>query len=244
MPHLTVSGTWNVRDPGGFKTRTGKIVKAGVILRSGNLDKLPDTSQQQLIDYGVQTIIDIRDEWEAENYPNVFINSPTVTYRNVPFLGDALSGDQTWQTETSDFTHLHELYIKYVQRCQPQIANIMTAIAESDSVVMVHCHAGKDRTGIIAALLLSLVDVPDDVIAEDYSLSSAQISHLIKEWRAYNLEKGRDMRKFERKVASEPETILRTLQFVRDTFDSTEAYLSHCGVSDATLTELKQQLLT
>jgi protein-tyrosine phosphatase len=243
MLQLTVPGTWNVRDPGGFQTRTGKTVKTGVMLRSGNLDKLPAASQKQLIDYGVKTVVDIRDEWEAENYPNVFINGSTVIYRNVPFLGDALSGDQNWQAESSDFTHLHELYIKYVQRCQPQIADIMTAITESESVVMVHCHAGKDRTGIIAALLLSLINVPDDVIAEDYSLSSAQISHLIKEWRAYNLEKGRDMQKFERKVASDPETILRTLQFVRDTFGSTEAYLRQCGVSDATLTILRQRLL-
>lgn len=243
MSHIHIVGTYNVRDLGGLPTLTGKQTKLHTILRAGNLDKLPVTSQEQLLTYGVTTIIDIRDEWEATHYPNVFAHSPRVNYHNLPLLGDSLSNDITWQSESESYDDLHELYIKYVERCQTQIAQIFTTIASSPSATLFHCHAGKDRTGIIAALLLSVVGVSIHDISEDYRVSSTQIPHLIDEWRQYAMKNGQDMERFNRKVASVPQTIIEMLHFIQSKYDNTANYLLTCGLSKARLAQLQERFI-
>jgi protein-tyrosine phosphatase len=240
---IHVVGTYNVRDLGGLPTSTGRQTRLHRIVRSGNLDKIPLASQEQLLTYGVATIVDIRDEWESANYPNVFQHSSRVMYHNLPLLGDALSNDATWKSESEEYEYLHELYIKYLERCQNQIAGIFTAIAEGESITLFHCHAGKDRTGLIAALLLSVVGVANHDIAEDYRLSDTQITHLIDEWRQYALQHGQDMERFDRKVQSVPQTIIETLRYVQNEYGDTSHYLQTCGVSRASLTRLQERFL-
>lgn len=243
MSQINIVGTYNVRDLGGLPTITGKKTKSHMILRSGNLDKIPVASQEQLLTYGVTTIIDIRDEWEVTHYPNVFAQSPHVNYHNIPLLGDTLSNDITWQAESDSYEYLHELYIKYLERCQAQIAQIFTAIASSDPITLFHCNAGKDRTGIIAALLLSVVGVANHDIAEDYRVSSKQIIHLIDEWRQYAIQNEQDMERFNRKVASVPQTIIKSLHFIESKYDNTASYLQTCGVSQASITQLQERFI-
>ncbi len=71
LAQINIAGVYNIRDLGGLPTRTGEKTKSHMILRSGNLDKIPVSAQEQLLAYGVKTILDIRDEWEATHYPNV-----------------------------------------------------------------------------------------------------------------------------------------------------------------------------
>jgi protein-tyrosine phosphatase len=239
MQSITVTGTYNVRDLGGYITVHGTQTKRQMLIRSGNLDKIPVSSQRQLIDYGVTTVIDIRDEWEAEHYPNVFANSSTIKYLNLPLIGDALSNDETWQRESENYIFLHELYINYLERCKSQIKAIFTAISQSKSTTIFHCHAGKDRTGIITALLLSSLGVQDHDIAEDYSLSNQQITHLIADWREYAVQKGQDMKHFEVKIASSPETIIEMLNYIQKKYGSTAGYLQSCDISDDVINQLQ-----
>src|SRR5690606_34189317 len=103
-----------LRDLGGIAVSDSYIIKANALLRSGNLDKLPKESQRHLLDYGIKTVIDLRDEWEIEAYPNVFENSDSVIYHNLPLIGDDLSNNADWQSETKHYIDLHELYIKYI----------------------------------------------------------------------------------------------------------------------------------
>jgi protein-tyrosine phosphatase len=239
MRSITVNGTYNVRDLGGYETAHGTQTKWRMLIRSGNLDKIPVSSQQQLIDYGVATVIDIRDEWEAVHYPNVFANSTDIKYRNLPLIGDTLSNDETWQRDSENYNQLSELYITYLEHCKSQIKAIFTAISEGESGIIFHCHAGKDRTGIITALLLSSLGVRDHDIAEDYSQSHQQITHLIAEWREYALQKERDMKQFEVKVASSPETIIEMLNYIQQKYSSTAGYLQSCDISDSVINRLQ-----
>lgn len=243
MPELKVEGTYNMRDLGGYITKDDDIVKHKTLIRSGNLDKLPETSQNTLLDYGIQTIIDVRDEWEAENYPNPFVSYDEVKYYNLPLIGDALSNDEGFQVDTRDYVHLNELYIKYIDRCQPQIGQIISTVSDSEMGIVIHCHAGKDRTGIIVALILSVIGIKDDEIANDYALSNQNIQHLISEWRAYEKSKGYDMEQFERNNSSLPETIIETLGHIRENYGSVGDYLRRCGLSKEQLSCLKDKFL-
>ena len=81
---LEIEGSWNVRDIGGYPTADGGTTRWGVLLRSGDLARVSPTGQQALIDYGVRTIIDLRDLNEVRSLPNVFAQSPTVAYHHLP----------------------------------------------------------------------------------------------------------------------------------------------------------------
>lgn len=241
--HLKVEGTYNIRDLGGYPVAGGATTARHIFIRAGNLDQLPLASQQQLIDYGVKTVIDLRDEWEAEKYPNVFESSASVKYINLPLIGNALSQNKTWKAETQHYEGLHELYGKYLERCQPQIGTIFTSMAESTSTVIFHCYAGKDRTGIIAALLLGVAGVPEQLIAKDYAHSKRKIAHLIKQWRVYAIEHGQDMPRFEEDIASKSSTMLSMLTDIKLRYRNVADYLRVCGVTDNHLAVLRSRFI-
>lgn len=243
MRQLTIQGTYNIRDLGGMSTIGGQSIKQKVLLRSGNLDKLPLESQQAIIDYGVKTIVDLRDEWEVEHYPNMFEHSEQVRYHNRPLIGDELSNDEIWKSETKNYADLAELYIKYLERCKTQIGKIISTLANSQSATVIHCHAGKDRTGMIIALILGLVGISDDDIAEDYALSRENIEHLVQEWRAYTIENDGNLEQLERDSDSIPETIHKILTYIRHEYETIEHYLSRCGVSAVQLEKIRTNLV-
>lgn len=239
MGYLDIRGTYNIRDLGGTIVSDSETIKNTVLLRSGNLDKLPEKSQQQLIDYGVKTVIDLRDEWEIDLYPNIFENSDAASYHNLPLIGDALSHDSDWQRETGEYVELHELYIKYIDGCQTQIGKIISTIADSETGIIVHCYAGKDRTGIITALVLASIGVDDKVIATDYALSFQNIQHLVKEWREYAIENGRDLEQLERDAGSKPETMIQVFKHIRQQYRGINQFLTNCGVSKTQLQQIR-----
>lgn len=235
---IDIEGGYNIRDLCDFQTIAGRFTQRRVLIRSGNLDKISLTAQQQLIDYGVKTIIDLRDEWETLNFPNPFAQSNFVTYLNLPLVGDSLSDNAAWKAETQNYTTLDALYIKYLDHCQRQIGAIVSTIAESTFPTVFHCHAGKDRTGIVTALLLGALGVSDAAIAQDYAQSAAQISHLIEQWRAYAVEHEQDMQHFERGAASDAKTILNVLDYLTRQYGSVTRYLYQCKVSDSQIERL------
>lgn len=244
MSQLAVEGTYNIRDLGGLLTSDGQSIKHRTLLRSGNLDKLPESSQQALIDYGVKTVIDLRDEWETEFYPNVFENSDLVSYHKLPLIGEALSNDADWQRDSGDYVELHDLYINYIDRCQAQIGAIISTIAERETAILIHCYAGKDRTGIIVALILASLGVSEKTIAEDYALSYGNIQHLVQEWRQYAIENGRDLEQVERDASSSPRTIVEVIRHINKKYGSVDDYLKECGISIAKLQNLKNKAIT
>jgi protein-tyrosine phosphatase len=241
--HLILEGGFNIRDLGDYSTEDGRLTQWKTLVRAGNLDQLSATGQQQLLDYGVKTIIDLRDEWEVESYPNPFAQNPAVRYMNLPLIGDAIAESDAWKAEKGNYSETHELYARYLAHCQVQIGTIIKAIAESSSTTVIHCHAGKDRTGIVAALVLAAVGVPSVVIAADYALSETQIEHLREQWRAYAIERGQDMDRFERIHSAKPHTMLTMLSILKERYGSITSYLAMCGVSQSQLDQLRERLV-
>jgi protein-tyrosine phosphatase len=231
MRQFNVDGGYNIRDLGGYPTQDGRITQYGILIRSGNLDQVSPTGAVQLVGLGASTIIDIRDEWEVENYPDVFAQSSAVTYANLPFMGTALSSTDGWKARTQTYEQLEKLYEIYLEGCRPQIGAIITAIAASKPAAVFHCHAGKDRTGLIAALLLGAAGVPAQVIAEDYAETNQQIMGLVAGWRVSAQAQGQDMQKFARDTGAVAETMLKTLNYLEQRYGGVTNYLVQCGVS-------------
>ena len=240
MPiNLQFEGGYNLRDLGTMPTRQGQLTSNKVFIRSGNLDKLSASAQEQLIQYGVKTVIDLRNQWECQIAPNVFAQSNRVRYRNIPLIEDGLNNNEEFEVRIESCSNLYEIYRIYLDSCQVQIGAIMSAIAESPTTTIFHCYAGKDRTGIIAALLLALVEVDKTLIAADYAETNQQIRHLVEEWRANTIKKQGDLAKLERDASAKPETILNSLSHVRENYGSAEGYLLVCGVTNNQIAQLK-----
>jgi protein-tyrosine phosphatase len=138
----------------------------------------------------------------------------------------------------------YEAYIAILEGGKPRFRQVIETLAGPRNVpALFHCHAGKDRTGLVAALLLSLAKVPAEVIAGDYALTLQYLAPLIKQWRAELVEARRDLTKFDRDNACDPQTMLKTLEFLDHKYDGAEGYLRQAGVSQASLENLKAALV-
>lgn len=169
---LAWDGCGNVRDLGGLPSADGSVTRWSSLIRADFLNKLSDAGRQALLDYGVRTIIDLRAAHEAQADPSVFA-APTAhpsmpAYLNLPieYYYPHVSALISKAASRAD------VYCIILDQYPDAVAAIMRAIASAQpGGVVIHCHAGNDRTGIVAALLLRLAGVPADAIAEDYAAS-------------------------------------------------------------------------
>jgi protein-tyrosine phosphatase len=243
MRNLTVDGVYNIRDLGGYPTDDGHSTRWKVFVRAGDMSKVSDEGCLRLTDYGVKTIIDLRDEWEVESFPNVWVQATDIHYANLPLIGNQLSQDEAWKSASEKHQYLHEHYTYYLDHCQSQIAAIIGAVVESTSGMLFHCYMGKDRTGLIAGLLLGAVGVPAEVIADDYAQTSQHYAALIPEWRVRAIERGEDAARFDRDVASAPQTMLETLAYLGTHYGGLTDYLRECGVTAEQIIELRERFV-
>ena len=247
--HLDFSTLLNARDLGYLPTRDGRLTRPGTLVRSEYLGFLDAAGRQALLDYGVRTIIDLRFAWELVKDANPFQLNPSndagyVGYVNISLLGEA--GDphyeplQALEKKGGSPTAWVE---PQLELGGAQIARIMKTIANAPAGgVLFHCYAGKDRTGVIAQLLLSLAGVPDEVIVEDHLLSNERLASRTQP--LLDAIEDLDERERQRVVWSvDADTARKVLNFVKHHHGSAEAYLRHTGLTDAEIAQLRGRLL-
>lgn len=150
----------NVRDLGGIAIEPDHRVRPRALVRSDNLDQLDGTGIAAVRSANVSRIVDLRSVWECQRFPSPFAHDPV--WENV-WLNDPGEPDESRLS-------LAEQYCNALDRQQGRIALAIAAIADAPpGCVVVACHAGKDRTGVVIALTLHLVGVSDQAIAEDYA---------------------------------------------------------------------------
>jgi protein-tyrosine phosphatase len=235
--HLPVTGTFNVRDLGGYLTPLGET-RWRRILRADGLHRLDAAGMDALVGEGVATVIDLRHQGETESQPNPFSGNRAVAYHNVSLF------DQLAPEPKPGGNVLLELYKNALDRRQAAIAEVLTIIADAPpGVVLFHCTAGKDRTGIVSALLLALVGVEATLIAEDYALTGPAIAPMLEEIVAHAVARGADINTFRALLGSEPETMEATIAYLIENYGTVEHYLSGIGLSDGTIDRLRHRLL-
>ena len=200
-----------------------------------------------MIDYGITTVIDLRAESERVGSPgppfsNFQSTSPVqpATDTNGPVnLHLALVDDQTVPF-LNDAPTMPDRYRLMLDRCQPGLSAIFNAIAEADGPVLFHCFAGKDRTGLVAAMMLSLAGVDPEAIGADYAATDAQLATRYAEWLAKaspeRLEEMRD------ELRCPPEWMLGTLEYAEQTWGGVESYLEAAGVAPGNIDRLTTKL--
>lgn len=236
--HLPLSGTYNVRDIGGYRTHDGHTTRWRTIFRADSLHRLTAEAQTTLLAHGLRTIVDLRRSEEVQAAPNVFANATTVTYRQLSLMIDTPPDPQNPRS-------LVEVYRHILDERQEQVYAVLSTLARPEHLpVLVHCTAGKDRTGIIMALALGLAGVPEDTIVEDYALSATYLrGTFLNEMRQRALARGYTWEQYEPMVASPPEHMRTILAYLGERYGGFEAYARSIGLRPAQLHELRSALV-
>lgn len=170
---LEWDGCLNVRDLGGLPTTDGRRTRRGAVVRADNLDRLTAEGWAALQEYGIRTVVDLRD---AEDYRPLLPRPEGVDLVRVPL--DELAGPEWWERFGElDGTPLS--FTPYLRHCADAVTAVVAAVAGAGpGAVAVHCGAGRDRTGLAALVLLAAAGVAPAAIVSDYLLSAPNLRPL------------------------------------------------------------------
>lgn len=229
--HLNWEGCHNVRDLGGMSAPGGET-RWGELIRGDEPSHLTEAGWAALESHGVRTVIDLRNE--AEVGPDIADRPNSVTTVHLPL--DGLEHDDYWDHWAQEPPPLY--YGTFLERFPERTATVLKAIANAPpGGVYFHCVGGRDRTGLIALLLLALAHVPSREIADDHELSLERVGPIYERL-------GRDDRELNERLlrghgTTPREIVLATL----GTLD-VEAHLREGGLDDAELAGLAGRLVT
>ncbi|WP_432971714.1 tyrosine-protein phosphatase [Dactylosporangium sp. CA-233914] len=227
---------FNFRDLGGYATADGRVTRWRRLFRSDSLSRIDPADATTFTELGVKTVIDLRRPREIARDGRVHAFDG-LTYHHISPVHaeweEALDPE-----ETDDARWLANRYLELARDGHAAVARAVEVIADADNApVVVHCVAGKDRTGVVSAVTLAALGVPDEVIAADYALTSAATERSIAFLRALNPEVAQMPRRW---LLSPAATMTYFLADLRTRHGSVRDYLA---LPDATLARLEENLL-
>jgi protein-tyrosine phosphatase len=243
---IPLQGAWNTRTFAGLQGTHGPI-PASAFVRTSDLGRLTAADRDALAAAGVTLDIDLRTADEQAQSPDLLADDARFAYQRISLMGTEKMDLQKMMTTFPD--SLGAAYVQWLDHSQPQFKQVFQRIAaEREGTVLFHCTAGKDRTGIIAGLLLDLAGVPRADIVHNYAISAhylegqpkdsamnAQIMELIRQ----NPEIGRKMAGMS---GTAPENMEMFLVALHQQYGGAEGYLKSIGVSEAEIDQLKLRL--
>ncbi len=229
---LTFEGCVNFRDLGGYRTTDGMALGWRRLFRADGLHRLTAADHRQLIDLGVATVIDLRTVDEAEQRGRFPVTEVPVRYVDLP-LTDVLPTTEelpSW----AEASYVASRYALMVSEGGPALTGAFAALASGDSLPAIfHCSAGKDRTGVLSALILAFLGVPDETIVADYALSAPAMERLLERLQAEYPDAVEEVLRYAPAVLQvRPETMEEFLQTLRDEYGSYAALAASLGVTD------------
>ena len=226
--HIQFEACFNFRDLGGYPTVDGHEVSRRALYRSDSLHRLSANDLERLAALGIRAVIDLRTSAELADTGRVADHLERV-FKHIPCedpLDDYLLSRA-------------ELYFAFAQARGPQLADAFHFVASEHGPIVFHCMAGKDRTGILAALLLATLGVPDTTIAADYALTERRLAPLL----AWATEHDVELAAWLTQVAptgmldTPAEAMLEFLSKLRAEYGTLDDYISSAGV-EANTTEI------
>lgn len=242
---VALAGVFNFRDLGGYPTRDGRTVRWHTLFRADGLDRLTPGDVEMLRAYGLRTVIDLRMHHELEERGRFPVDTYPVTFHHLSVM------DKTWDREgaarddlpAADF--LHARYTEMLDEAGSRYADALRLLAADEALPAVfHCAAGKDRTGLLAMLVLGTLGVGHDDIVEDYALTSATMD-------AFRAHATRDPSAAEGLArmpvmffAADPDAMSRLLSDIESAHGSVRGFVQALGVGPDVIAALEAKLLT
>jgi protein-tyrosine phosphatase len=226
--HLQFESCRNFRDLGGYPGTGGRRTRWRRLFRADGLAQLSAADRAVLASLGVRIVIDLRTDLEVESrgrLPDV----EGVTYHHLP-LTDTLPGAEN-APEWDDAGFVAQRYASFVEGGTASLGTAIDLLSEPGNLPAVfHCSVGKDRTGVLAAVVLGLLGVPDDVIVDDYALSKDAMARILERLEAEYPDAADVVARFAPVILSvQPEAMAGFLAEIRRRFGSFDAMADELG---------------
>jgi protein-tyrosine phosphatase len=235
-----VPGTANFRDLGGTPARGGLQVRPGRLFRSDALSRLTPDGRAAIVEgLGVRLAVDLRSSAEVQVAPVDPGLSPPLVVRHIPLW------DGTRPTKQSGIMQLplSQKYGMLASIAMDQVREAVSALLEADAPAVVFCSAGKDRTGIVSAVLLGVLGASTETIVAEYAKTEPNTEAI---WRRLAKMRGLDKTLGDLQPGdrhASPETMADFLDILREGFGGLDAYIEALGLSAAQREDARQRLL-
>ncbi len=251
MPHVPLQGIFNLRDLGGYSTTNGQVVREGCLFRSDELHALTDADLDVVATLGIRVLFDLRNQVERDLHPNPEFDDVIVHERQAPpqdasgmTLEEKLAaGEAPAQADDEEFGGIYVILLTYLAS---ELRHIVQLASEADEKpLLFHCVAGKDRTGITAAILLGLLGVDDETILDDYELTTQlwtprrmeQLADLVVQ---HNL----DVDNLHKMVSARRPVLAKALAHIHSEYGGFDNYaVDALGVDRSVIDQLRTRLL-
>lgn len=227
MKRYAINSQYNMRDLGGYATTDNQFTALGKIIRSDYPKEFILDDIKQLERLGIGCVIDLRTSEEAKQKPSYFAEKELVDFYNVSFE----NGNDMPESEES----ISHTYFKMMEEADA-INTILRIIAESKTSVLYHCAVGKDRTGLISAIILSICGVPKEEIIADYQVSETYIAELLYEYKNKNPELPEWLGR------SKPEYMRECLAMLESKYGSFKGYVEALKIPQKTIASIRKKL--
>jgi protein-tyrosine phosphatase len=241
---LAWDGCLNVRDLGGHPTEDGSVTRFGAVVRADSIRQMSDAGWAALSDYGVGRIVDLRfhDELEADPPREVHVEVVHVPVFPHPDTGAWAELDKLSAAAPDHVTATRDVYLALLLLLPERFAAAVEAVADApEGAVVVHCTAGKDRTGLVTALLLRLAGVGIAEIAADYAVSGANLRERARPW-IEEAETEEELRRRERIASTPAEGMTGVLEELQRRYGGVAGYLRDGGAEEAVLERARVRL--
>lgn len=241
--YVELEGCANFRDLGGYRTIDGRRTRWGRLYRADGLTNLSHADLAVLADeLGIRHVIDLRTDLEVESRGRFRDPVDGVAYHHMP-LTDTLPGAEQ-APDWTDTGFVSRRYHSMLVDGTASVVNAITLLAEVDNLPAVfHCSVGKDRTGVMSAVILGLVGVPDEVIIADYALSKPAMERILEGLRRDYPDSADVVAMFAPVILSvEPSSMEGFLAQMRQTYGSFDGLAEALGLSQV-VPRLRQSLL-
>ena len=238
--HVEFERLHNFRDLGGYRASDGRTVPWQALYRSDSLGKLQGADWERFLGLGIRTVIDLRYPWEIEAKGRVpeperfhYVN---LSIEHRPYDQAEIG------PELDPWRYLADRFAEVTEDGAEEIRQVLEQIAHAPGPVLFHCTSGKDRTGLIGALVLTLLGVDRETVLTDFALTELATERLIADWKAAN--PGRELRwpGYGRAPAAVMGFVLADLEAK---YGSVDGYLEdRVKLSDDTVGALRARLLT
>ncbi|WP_077532537.1 tyrosine-protein phosphatase [Massiliimalia massiliensis] len=235
--HIPMEGLINARHLGGY--RAGNMLTSDkAYIRCENPDKLTRRDMDVLYDFGIRTVIDLRSPEEVAQSENPLSRDSRFDYHSIPVF----SADASPEALAQKKIDMGQLYIYMADHCTDSFFQIFDTILHSHGGVLFHCTAGKDRTGVLAAILLLACGVAKDDVVWEYTFTEELLRPLVEQLEN-NVPKGMEKENVQAMLAAKPEYISVFVDHLNYTYHGAKGYLAHLGFSQEEITALCQRLV-
>jgi protein-tyrosine phosphatase len=243
--HVSFEACFNFRDLGGYPTADGGSLRWNTLYRSDTLHRLTPSDVDVFASLGLRTVIDLRSKSELSEYGRLRTDAGTVDWHHSPMLDNLNARGRTPAAVPTEDYAAGSFYMRVLEAFRDSVVQTFRLLAGEGALPAVfHCTGGRDRTGMVAALVLDMVGVPDGIIGDDYLLTQ-RAGERTRAWIEANepqlLLLATDVPPEIRELRSE--VILGFLGRVRTEYGSTAGFLARAGFGDDEQERLRNRLV-